>query len=148
MDTLPQSPSVNARSLLLPYALSLIGAMLGVQIVIAVTGSEITLLSGVLTALVAFGIVLWLWRSRAALRHVRFGAAIAHTIAFVTVTTSFNLHALIVLLSLGVGGPDDAFGILMGGSSWFGATLVMSSAWGLGLLVHLIGSVLGRGWDD
>lgn len=147
--TLQTSPSANARTLLLPYALGLVIAMAIVQIVIAATGGEITILAGILTAVVAVGIVVWLWRNLRPLRRVRFGVAIAHAIAFVAVTTSYNLHAIIRLMA--ESGVDrtasDVLHSALGGS-WFGVTLVMSSLWGLGLLIHLIGSVLGRGWED
>lgn len=149
MVTYPQkSVTVNSRSLLLPYALGLIVAMLIVQIVIALTGGEVTVLAGALTAVVALGIAGWLWRHHRALRHVRFGAVIAHAIAFVTVTTSYNLHALIQIVALRFGdAPISIAGSILS-SSWFGATIVMSALWGLGLLLHLIGTVLGRGWED
>jgi hypothetical protein len=142
------SSPANARTLLLPYTLGLIIAMVIVHVVIAATGGEVTILAGVLTAVVALGIVGWLWRNLRALKRVRFGVAVAHVIAFVTVTTSYNLHALIQTFALRFGDsppmPDQntVFG------SWFGATIVMSALWGLGLLIHLLGSVLGRGWED
>ncbi|MGO1177236.1 MAG: hypothetical protein ACTMKZ_13740 [Brevibacterium aurantiacum] len=150
MDTTAQAPqAANARSLLLPYALTLTGAMIVIQVVIALTGGEVTILAGILTALVAIGIAAWVVINRRRLLHVRFGLAVAHVIAYVAVTTSFNLHAVIRVMV--VGGADngtrDVAEILLG-SSWFGATLVMSGVWGLGLLVHLLGSVLGRGWED
>lgn len=149
MVTRPQkSVTTNARSILLPYTLGLIIAMLIVQIVIALTGGEVTVLAGALTAVVALGIAGWLWRNHRALRHVRFGGVIAHAIAFVTVTTSYNLHALIQIVALRFGdAPVSIAGPILS-SSWFGATLVMSALWGLGLLLHLIGTILGRGWED
>ena len=150
MTTTPQTSSpTNARTLLLPYTLGLIIAMAIVQIVVAATGGEVTILAGGLTALVAIGIAVWLWRNLTALKRVRFGVVIAHAIAFVTVTASFNLHAILRVMFLGfeVDGAGDAARTLLE-SSWFGATLVMSALWGLGLLVHLLGSVLGRGWED
>ncbi|MGO2034963.1 MAG: hypothetical protein ACTH2U_00690 [Brevibacterium sp.] len=148
-NTSVQISSPNSRTLLLPYALGLIGAMLVIQVVIALTGGEVTILAGGLTALVAIGIAVWLTLKQRALRHVRFGVVIAHAIAFVTVTTSYNLHAIIRVMVLGseVDGADGAARTLLE-SSWFGATLVMSALWGLGLLIHLLGSVLGRGWED
>lgn len=149
MDTDTRSShEVNSRSLLLPYALGLIVAMAAIQAVVALTGGTITVLVGALTALVALGIAIWLVLHRQELRHVRFGTVIAHTIAFVTVTTSFNLHALLRVMVLGAqqGGLDDAS--VQAWSTWFGPTLAMSALWGLGLLLHLIGSVLGRGWED
>lgn len=146
MDTTAQAP--NARSLLLPYTVTIIVAMVVVQSVIALTGGEVSVLAGVLTAAVALGIVVWLARIRRQLIRVRFGHVIAHAIAYVAVTTSFNLHAAIQTIVVGgVDGPQAAAEGFFG-SSWFGATLVMSAAWGLGLLIHLLGSVLGRGWED
>lgn len=143
------SKAVNARTLLLPYALSLLVAMALVQAVIALTGGGITLLAAGLTAVVAVGIAVWLWRSYRALSRVRFGVVIAHAIAFVTVTTSFTLHACIRAFVLG-GGADGFRAVAhdLLATAWFGATLVMSAVWGLMLLLHLIGAVLGRGWED
>lgn len=150
MDTL-NSPlrTVDTRSLLLPYTIALVAAMLLVQTVIALTGGEITVLSGVLTALVAIGIAAWLWRNHRKLSQIRFGMAIAHAIAFATVTTSFNLHAVMGTIALGSGAKGfEAAALNLLATPWFGATLMMSAAWGLGLTVHLIGAVLGRGWQD
>lgn len=149
MSTTSQTTSpANARTLLLPYTLGLIIAMAIVQIVIAATGGEVTILAEILTAVVALGIVIWLWRNLRTLRRVRFGVAIAHVIAFVTVTMSFNLHAVIQTVALRFGDvpPMPGQNIIFG--SWFGATIVMSALWGLGLLIHLLGAVLGRGWED
>ena len=150
MTKAPQkSSSANARALLLPYTLGLVVAMAVVQVVIAATGGEVTILAGGLTALVAIGIAVWLWRTLRVLMRVRFGVAIAHVIAFVTVTASFNLHAIVRVMAIGFevdGSGDTARNLLE--SSWFGATIVMSGLWGLGLLIHLIGSVIGHGWED
>ena len=150
MTKAPQkSASANARALLLPYTLGLVVAMAVVQVVIAATGGEVTILAGGLTALVAIGIAVWLWRTLRVLMRVRFGVAIAHVIAFVTVTASFNLHAIVRVMAIGfeVDGAGDTVRNLLE-SSWFGATIVMSGLWGLGLLIHLIGSVIGHGWED
>lgn len=150
MDTSSTIPeTVNARTLLLPYAAAVTAAMAGVQIAIAMSGGQIGVLAAVLTGLVAIGIAGWVWRSSARLRQVRFGVAVAHAIAYVAVTTSFNLHAIVRTLTLG-SGPDgfDAAARNLLASPWFGATLVMSAAWGVGLLIHLTGAVLGRGWED
>ncbi|MEY8570615.1 hypothetical protein [Brevibacterium linens] len=150
MTTAPQTSSpANARALLLPYTLGLVVAMVVVQIVIAATGGEITILAGGLTALVAIGIAVWLWRTLRVLMRVRFGVAIAHVIAFVIVTASFNLHAIVRVMAIGfeVDGAGDTVRNLLE-SSWFGATIVMSGLWGLGLLIHLIGTVIGHGWED
>ncbi|KHS50758.1 hypothetical protein [Brevibacterium linens] len=150
MTKAPQkSSSANARALLLPYTLGLVVAMAVVQVVIAATGGEVTILAGGLTALVAIGIAVWLWRTLRVLMRVRFGVAIAHVIAFVIVTASFNLHAIVRVMAIGfeVDGAGDTVRNLLE-SSWFGTTIVMSGLWGLGLLIHLIGSVIGHGWED
>ena len=150
MDTINSSVStVNVRSILQPYIIGLVAAMLLIQTVIVLAGGKITVLSGVLTALVAIGIAAWLWRNYRKLCQVRFGVAIAHAIAFGTVSTSFNLHLVVSTISLGSGvdGFNAAAENLLA-TPWFGATLVLSAVWGLGLIIHLIGAVLGRGWED
>ena len=149
MNTVGQSPqSTDVRSLLLPYTLSLVGGMAAVQICIAVTGGEITVLAATLTAIVALGLLIWAWRHRRRLTRVRFGGVIAHTIAYVVVTTSFTAHAAGRGIALGAEGGIEAAADSLLASPWFGATLVMSSLWGLGLLLHLLGTVLGHGWED
>lgn len=147
MKTIDTS-TINARSLLLPYLLGMIASTALVQVVIAVRGSHVDAVAGLLTAAVALGIAVWLVSNRRALSHVRFGWVIAHAIAFVTVTTSFNAHAVIKALASpsGSGGYDAAASGELA-SQWIGTTLVMSTLWGFGLLIHLTGSVLGRGWD-
>lgn len=60
MDTKTTLPhTVNARTLLLPYALTIVIAMAAIQATIALTGGNITLLSGALTATVAVGALIW-----------------------------------------------------------------------------------------
>lgn len=142
-NTLPQT-TVNARSLLLPYTLGLVAAMLLIQATIALTGGDIGLLAGALTAVVALATATWMWRNARKLYRIRFGFAVAHAIAFTAVTTSFNLHAVIRVFN----GDAVAAAPELLATPWFGATLLMSAAWGLGLLIHLTGTVLGRGWED
>lgn len=147
--TLSPPNTVNARVLLLPYVLTLMVAMGIIHAVINFTGGHITLLTGVFTAVVALGIATWLLVNYRALTRVRFGVAIAHAIAFVTVTTSFNVHAVLRAAALGSG--PEGFEIVshhLLATPWFGATLVMSAFWGVGLLIHLVGAVFGRGWED
>lgn len=79
MDTTAQAPqTANARSLLLPYTLTLIAAMIIIQFVVALTGGAVTILAGALTAVVAIGIAVWIVIKRRKLLHVRFGLVIAH----------------------------------------------------------------------
>lgn len=142
----PQSTDV--RSLLLLYTLNLVAGMVAVQVLITVTGGEITVLVGAGTAAIALGLLIWVWRNRNRLKRVRFGGAIAHAIAYVVVTTSFNAHAAIRGMTLGSEGGIEAAADSLLASPWFGATLIMSSIWGIGLFIHLLGTVLGRGWED
>ncbi len=148
MKTTTNNQQVNATSVLLPYALTLVVAMAAIQILIALTGGVPTLLSGILTAVVAVGIALWYWRHVRQLSKIRFGGSMAHAIAFAIITTSFNLHALIHVLVVGKAGGLEAAAHDLFSTPWFGTTLVMSSLWGLGLVLALLGSVLGRGWRD
>ena len=123
--------------------------MVLVQAVISVTGGEVGVVAGALTAAVAVGIAAWLWRNYRQLTRIRFGLAVAHAIAFAAVTTSFTLHAVVRTLTLGAGaGGDHAAANELLATPWFGATLLMSAVWGVGLLIHLTGAVLGRGWED
>ena len=141
-QTQPHAVAVNARSVLLPYLVALAAAMVVTQTAIALNGGEVGVLAGILTAGVAIGIAAWMWRSYRALSKIRFGVAIAHAIAFVVITTSFNAHAVIRAATV------DSPATELLATTWFGATLVMSAAWGIGLFVHLTGAVLGRGWED
>ena len=149
MDTTTASSgALNARSLLLPYLLALLAAMALVQAVIALTGGGIGVAGGALTAAVAAGTAAWIWRNYRRLTRIRFGLAIAHVIAFLAVTASFNLHAVIRLFALGSDGTEAQAAQELLATPWFGATLLMSAVWGTGVLIHLAGSVLGRGWED
>lgn len=145
--TLP-SPTVNARSLLLPYLLALAAAMVLIQGTIALGGGEVGVPAGLLTAAVAAGTIAWMGLNRRKLSRVRFGFAVAHAIAFLTVTTSFNAHAVLRTISWGSAGGEGTAAQELLATPWFGATLLMSAAWGIGLLLHIAGSVLGRGWED
>lgn len=149
METKTAQTQVNAQSVLLPYALTLIVGMVVVQVVIALTGGVPTVLTGILTAVVALGIVFWYWKNLQKLSQIRFSAAIAHTLAFVTITTSYNLHAMIRIFGHGgtEGGLEQAARELFT-TPWFGTTFGMTTLWGLGLLLALLGSIASRGWRD
>lgn len=142
------SADVNTRALLLPYLLVLIAATVAVQVVVVLVGGRLTPVVAVLTGATGIGAVAWGWVHRRELRQVRFGAVVAHVALFLTVTVSYTVHAVIRVVGLGSQGDVEAATELILGSPWFGATLVTSAAWGTGLLIHVIGSVLGRGWDD
>lgn len=120
-----------------------------VQTVIAVNGGTITLLATLLTAAVGLGALVWVIVSYRKLARIRFGLVIAHAITFVTVTTAFNTHAIVRVFALS-SETGSAEGLAQGffGTPWFGTTLIMSGLWGVGILLHLIGIVLGRGWED
>lgn len=142
-----ESKKLDSRAVFLPYMLSLLVAMTAIQVLIAVTGGEITLVATIALAVVAIAMVIWVLVNYKVLRRIRFGSVLANVIGFVVVTTSFNLHALIrviVLSEQGAAATAEAFF----GTAWFGLTLGMSAIWGVGVIFHLVGSVLGRGWDD
>ena len=143
---IPVRPA-DARAILLPYIAALTGAMLLVQLAVVLTdGSGIV--AGLLTAAVAVGILLWLRSTRARLARVRFGTAVAHAAAFTVVTASFALHAVVRTIAITAHAGPEAAALAFVGTWWFGATLVMCAAWGIGLLLHLLGAVLDRGWEE
>jgi hypothetical protein len=142
------STGVNSRDVLLPYTLVLLAVVSALQIVIAATGGEIGILAGALTALMAIGVAAWFWRSYAKLRRIRFGVVVAHTITFVAVTTSFAIGALASTIALVSQDQSGLAAERLLSTPWFGATLVMSAIWGIGLFAHLVGTVVGRGWED
>lgn len=148
MDTTSATVKFDSRAILLPYALTLIVAMALIQALVSLSGGQITLVVMIATAVVALGLLIWSLLNRRALAHIRFGGVVAHAIAFAVVTTSFNLHALVH--AIWVGRAEGALAVAQEllGTPWFGLTLGMSGLWGLGLTLHLIGAVLGRGWDD
>ena len=143
---LTASDPLDARQLLLPYLVGLLGLCTALQLAIALAGSEIGLVAYVLSAAVAAYYLAYSLRFRDKLRRVRFAPLVAHAITYAVVCGSFLFHAAILAIA-----NADA---LRGGSGlpidggWFGPTLAMGGFWAAGLVVHAIASVVQRGFED
>lgn len=156
METLPDSTSsisaggpvvaLNARRLLLPYTLGLVALVSVSHAILAVEGSEIGLLAGVLTAAMGLYYAAYLLWTHKSLRQIRFAPLVAHAVTYVVVVGGFQLHAVFLALANSdqLRGGDD-FPLDPG---WFGPTLAMAGFWGIGLLAHAVSSVALRGFEN
>lgn len=132
--------------LLLPFGLAMVIANVALQVVIIATDHEIGVLAALLTAVIAVGYAVYLIVCRTSLGRTRFGDLTAHVLTYASVNTGFGLH-LVMLAALGHGAvAADGPGLMMD-PGWFGAAVAMPALWGLGLLMHALGAVLGRGFE-
>lgn len=104
-----------------------------------VADSRVTAITGLLLVAVAIYIAFFVARNGTALRTRAHGTYFAHAVAYLIINGSFWLHAWILILS----GRE---GILEGG--WAASLISMCVLWGIGLLVHTIGAMLGNGYED
>ena len=126
------------------YGLAVVAASLLSQVVIAATGSEVTLLAAALTATIALGYALFLLRFGADLGKVRFGQVAAHAITYAAVCGGYLLHLFVLAVT---GSPVIADPGFVMDPGWFGAAVSMPALWSMGLVAHLLGAVLGRGFE-
>lgn len=140
------SDTARAHRTLLPFFGAMVGGSALIQLAIALTGNRIGLLAGILTAVLGVGFALYLWRFSPTLGRVRYGVLVAHVCAYVAVNVGFGLHAYL-LIAVGSSAILPADPMTPIDPGWLGATLAMSSFWGLGLLLHLFGALMGRGFE-
>ena len=138
--------TLNAQSLLLPYALGLVGLCVAVQIALAVAGSEIDLFAQALLAIVALYFAGFLVLRHERLRQVRFGPLVAHALTYVIVNGSYQLHAAFLAFANGADLRGDADLPVDGG--WLGPTLAMAGFWAVGFTIHALASIGQRGYDQ
>ena len=146
MTTLSASDRLEAApGHLQRYGLAVVAASLMTQVVIAATGSEITLLAGALTGVIALGYAGFLLRVGADLGRVRFGKVAAHALTYAAVCGGYLLHFFVLALTASptIEGPG---GFLVD-PGWFGAAISMPALWSLGLVAHILGAALGRGFE-
>lgn len=139
----------TATQRLLPFAAGMVAANLVLQLGIALTGGRIGVLAGVLTGVIALVYAVFLVRWAGALSKVRFGLLAAHTITYAAVNVGYGVHFFIRAVATSPtirpeGSTEPGFVMDPG---WFGVVLGMPTIWGLGLLVHAIGAVAGRGFE-
>lgn len=129
------------------YALGVVGASAVMQLVLAAAGSQIGWLATGLTAVIAVGYAAFLVHERGALGRVRYGLLAAHAITFASVVGGFMLH-FFVLAVLGDPAVDTGTnGDFVFDPGWFGVVVGMPTFWSLGLLLHTLGAILGRGFE-
>lgn len=122
------------------YTLALTVGMVIVQGYTAfVAGSRITVITGLLLLAVALYMVLFMARNGTALRTRAYGTYFAHAVAYLIINGSFWFHAWILTLA----GRNQLLE-----QGWAGPLISMSVLWGIGLLVHTIGAMLSKGYED
>jgi hypothetical protein len=138
--------ALNARTLILPFELSLLVLVAALHVVIVIDDNQIRLLSTLLLAGVAAYYFVFLAVRGSRLRQVRFGMLVAHATAYAIVNVSYLLHAAILIVADNPAIRGDAHFVLDPG--WFGVTFGMATGWGIGLLLHAFASIANRGWEE
>jgi hypothetical protein len=125
---------------LMHYTGSLVIGLLIVHgFILLAAGGRITLLAALLLAVIAVYVAAFAVRNSTALRIRPYGLYFTHALAYLIVTGSFWLHAWLLALS----GHRDTLD-----QGWSAFLVSMSALWGLGLVVHTIGAVLSKGYED
>lgn len=135
-----------AKKSLLKHAFVMLVSCAILQIVIAVRGNHIDLLSQLLLGVVALYYAWYHITAKDLLSRVRFGRLVAHLTGFLIVNLSYHAHAFILYVSnnSAIRGTND-FAI---DSGWFGVLFGMTTFWGIGLLIHMIASIASRGFEE
>lgn len=120
------------------YALTIVLLALLTHVLVALMPEHALLVLALGTGAIAIALAVTALAFGAAFARLRFGAAILHALTYATVIGGNLLHLLISLAA----GPADPAAVL---GTWFGPTIAMGGLWGLGLLLHLVGSALSRG---
>ena len=142
----PVEQANKYKKSLLTYTAVMITLSTLLQIIIAIRGNHIDLLSQALLVGIA---VYYFWyqsATKSQLTKLRFGRLIAHLIGFLVINLSYHIHALILFIT-------DSPAIKGNGefsmdAAWFGVLFGMFCGWGVGLLFHLIASIANRGYEE
>lgn len=136
----------ETKNSLLKYfaVMSVLCALL--QIIIAIRGNHIDLVSQFLLAGIALYYAWYNYSSRNLLRQLRFGRLVSHLVGFLVVNVSYHLHAFILFASNNSAIKGDSEFTI--DPSWFSVLFVMMTFWGLGLLIHLVASIANRGFEE
>lgn len=104
-----------------------------------VASNEITL--GTYLLLAAIGVYYFYFRMTHAtqLRQRPYGDYLVHVGGYIVINGSFWIHATLLAFR----GNQERIN-----SSWFGLLFGMSVLWGIGVLIHTLGAVRGKGYDD
>ena len=139
------SPATTARASLLPLLLALLAANAVLHLLIVLAGNRISVLTTLPLVVIALGYAAHLIVYSRGLGRIRYGALVAHALTYAVVTVGYLLHAFVLAAS---GSPAIAGdGYLPMDAGWFGATFGMASFWGIGLILHGLGSLLDQGYE-
>lgn len=133
------------KSLLTYTAVMIIFSTL-LQIIVAIRGNRIDLLSQLLLVCIAIYCFWYQLVTKSQLTKMRFGRLIAHLIGFLVINLSYHIHALLLFITdnPAIKGSGE-FTI---DATWFGVLFGMFCFWGAGLLIHLIASIANRGFEE
>lgn len=136
----------STRQILFPYALIGLALSIGTQVALAIRGSRIDALAGLLTGASALFYAWWLITRGRALRKIRFGQFTIHAITFAIVCVPYLLHGFVLAL---LGSPAlDGNQHLALQPGWFGVLVSMPALWGVGLIIHGVASVGMGGFEE
>jgi hypothetical protein len=131
---------------LLQYALVLVILSTLLQIFIAIRGNHIDFLSQLFLVVIAVYYFWYHYATKNQLSKLRFGRLVAHLIGFLVINLSYHIHALILFVTSNPAiKGTEGFTI---DPAWFGVLFGMFSFWGVGLLIHLVASVVNRGFEE
>lgn len=140
MDVRPTGAAALSNPQLLRYAVAVAGGLLVVHLYIAVFAeNRVDKWSMLLLGVVALYVAWFQWSRRRQLRQRAYGRYLLHVLTYLLVNGSYWLHAGL----LAAAGNSNALD-----SSWQGALFGMSLIWGVGLLVHTLGALLSKGYEN
>lgn len=111
------------------------------QIFIATTqDSEITPLAGLAIVIPAIIYAAFIYTNKSEIRKVAYASLISHLVTYLLVNMSFWAHAFFTASF-----EDE---IVSFESGWYGVLIAMPLFWGFGLMMHTLGALYGKGFED
>lgn len=140
MKVRPTGIAAISNNQLLRYALIMTGGLLIVHLYMALfADNRVDIWSMLLLSLVALFAACFQWAQRRALRQRAYAPYLVHVLTYLLVNGGYWLHAGL-LVATGNGDRID--------TAWQGALFGMSLIWGFGLLLHTLGTLLSKGYED
>ncbi len=139
---------LNAKEVILPYALILLGLSVASHIVIALTDNRIGAVAQATVVVMALYYAYYHLKNNRKLAQIRFGKLVAHATGYLIVNLGFFVHALVLFVTGSNAIEGKADSPLPIDPGWFGVLFGMASFWGIGLLIHSIASIAQRGYED
>jgi hypothetical protein len=133
------TPPIDNRALWRFFVTLALGATVLQLYIALVAANEITI--GAYLVLAAIGLYYFLFRASHAtqLRQRPFGDYFAHVGGYIVINGSFWIHAALLVAT----GNRELID-----SNWAGLLFGMSVLWGIGVLLHTIGAVLDKGYEN